>query len=186
MVDENCFLTAGVTQGQLNALVKKLGGLQVMDDILTGKIKFELVKPSLLEVLDRVEITANPAQGPFSKKDLNIVGSNDRFDDEILSQMGQVSESMTARQHKLLETSVDVPILVELGVGDDPSTIALSAGQFRVWLQTAEHRWHVLYIQGKTEVWAVDVDWHGDGWYCRAYSTSNVASWSQGRVLVFR
>jgi hypothetical protein len=88
------------------------------------------------------------------------------------------SRPTKVRQFKLLNASVDGPILTALG-GDAKARIAL--GHVYEFLKTADRGlWYIFYVADKTgAVWAVDVIWHDGGWRVDA---DPIASPNEGRV----
>ncbi len=109
-----------LTLGRIEALVNKLGGEDSVDGILSGKLTVTLTV-ALKSILALLGTIAVPATKQFVAKDNFQVGKagigwlGDNFKAWFLGKTEGPVEGSTLRYHKLTESSLDTPILAELG-----------------------------------------------------------------------
>lgn len=118
------WITQNWTSGQLNALVKKIGGEEVARGILDGSLVFKIEKPAVSPLLERLGTSLVLATtGPFVasekfklKKDGGICShlGND-FQSWFLGKTEEAKGETTLRFARLTRNSLDKPILDELG-----------------------------------------------------------------------
>lgn len=183
------WMTQDWTTGQLNALVKNLGGEKVARGILDGTVKFVVSSvENFLTLLRTVRIPAQPAvttsKEYFKEAGVVITGSN--FENQFYGLEVTATEEAKLAVRRLERDSPSVPILTELG--DKAET---NVSQFRAFL--AENRksteWFIFYLRGKDgSLWAVGARWDvgGGGWRVSAGSVGGPTRWRAGGRVVSR
>jgi hypothetical protein len=192
------------------AIVNKLGGEDVADAFLRGE--YELIKiaqaieTALLEFVDTVVIWATPGKLVAKERfvintdrnapvKINFLGRN--FTAWFLSGDGKIEDTITEQTlyyHKLRQSSVDSPIIDELG-GEAKAETTLSEmfcpmvhqrhGEDGALLNN--DRSNIFYIRDQNGVLrAVGVSWDGDGWYVDAYSVDGLGGWRGGAQVFSR
>jgi hypothetical protein len=141
--------------------------------------------PSILELVSTVVVPATTSK--FVAKEKFVVNTNfnapvkisavwDNFNIWFLSGSGKIeylASEQKLRYHKLRKSSVDGPIIAELG-GAEKSETTLSEmfslmekqknGEYGVLLNN-DHNTNIFYIRDQNNVLcAVSVYWDGDGW----------------------
>lgn len=128
---------------------------------------------------------------------VKISGFGSNFTDWFLSGNGKIEEPITRqvlRSMKLLKSSVDGPIIAELG-GEAEAETTLTELYALMKLQANGQKgallnngwWNIFYIKDQTGVLrAVDVGWSGDGWSVGASSVGGPRVWSGGGQVFSR
>jgi len=182
------WMTQDWTTGQLNALVKNIGGDKIARGILDGTVKFTVLKESILNLIRTLWVSAQPAVTTSEDyfKEAGVVVMGDNFQNQFLGLEIGASERTEFTIRKLEKESLDRPILDELG-----DKAEISASQFKAFL--AENRrspeWFIFYLRGRDgNLWAVIAHWNSviDGWYVRAFSVGNPNEWVAGHRVVSR
>ena len=201
MSTETEFASAGLTAGQLNAIVKKLGGKENALALLHDEIK--IVRTKILEHIGIVKIPATSqkfvAKDHFKlKKDGGICswfGSN--FQTWFLEGESKIEEPIEEQElgfHKLTKNSVDGPIIEELGGKAKAETtlqevFALISKQPKGEegdLLTDGYA-NIFYVRDKENALrAVGVYWRDDGWLVYAYSVEDPGGWHAGYQVFSR
>ncbi len=200
----------GVPAEQLTALYESglLSDLSKADVAKVDRDEFRRVigLGILLESIGLVIIPATTE--PFVAKDKFVVNTKrnatvkisavwDNFTSWFLSGAGKTEDPIgeqTLRYHKLRKSSVDGPIITELG-GEVKVETTLSEmfslmekqkhGEDGVLLNNGYA--NIFYIRDQNGVLrAVCVDWVGDGWYVRAGSVERPGGWSGGNRVFSR
>lgn len=198
------WMTKDWTSGQLNALVKKIGGEKVARGILDDIVQFQIVEQKkekqLLELVKTIKV---PAVKRFVASEKFVVNKN--IDDVPIAWLGEnfrkhflnkkeenVSEAELKAQ-KLLEDSVDSPILKKLG-GKKKVKIFL-ANFWEALKQKTENQetgWVFGYILADENdldtLWAVIASRSsvGLGWNVYAFSVEDPLPWNAGFLVVSR
>jgi hypothetical protein len=156
--------------------------------------------PSILELVSTVVVPATTVNlvakekfvrdtGRKAKVKISYLGDN--FTEWFLSGSGKTENPIseqTLRYHKLRQSSVDGPIIAELG-GAEKSETTLSEmfalmekqgkGEDGVLLNNGYA--NIFYIKDQNGVLrAVDVGWDGGGWGVRAFSVESPRRWDGG------
>lgn len=204
------FASKNFTIGQLNSVVKKLGGEEATKRFLQGKTKVvevEETENKLLESLGTVVVPATKkkfvVKNEFvdGKNDINWIGKNidNWFSNTIEEPVGKTE----FRQSTLLEGSVDNPIIAELG---GKKKVKAYFSQILSLMRNVLKRDGTVYIfyaetdfskdekhlaykneKGKKVVLrAVGVRWGGDGWSVDAYSVELPFRWLVDSVVFSR
>ncbi len=185
------WMTQDWTMGQLNALVKKIGEKNahaILGDKVKFSIVFETVASTLLTLLRTVRMPAQPAvttsKQYFAEAGAKWFGNN--FESQFLGLEVPVTDVAELAVRKLEQSSLDAPILTELG--DKAET---SVSQFKQFL--ADNRgsteWFIFYLRGKDgRLWAVSASWvaDGGGWYLGARSVESPGRGGAGDRVVSR
>lgn len=204
------------TTGPLNQLIVNLGGQEgdqweeelkkflrkepCWSNGQVAQVTQPKTKPSILELVSTVVVSATTSK--FVAKDKFVVNTRrnapvkisavwDNFTSWFLSGDGKtedhISEQML-RYHKLRKSSVDGPIITELG-GEEKSETTLTemfslmekqkSGEDGVLLKNGYA--NIFYIRDQNGVLrAVYVHWHDDGWCVNADSVEYPGRWSDG------
>ncbi|MFA5736995.1 MAG: hypothetical protein WC893_02470 [Candidatus Paceibacterota bacterium] len=200
-----------INQTAVEGWTKNQKGLKkTLADCLLPQMSVALVKPAkpelLLEPVGAVVIPATT--GKFVAKDKFVVNTKrnasvkisavwDSFTSWFLSGDGK-TEDPTSEQtlcyHKLRKSSVDGPIITELG-GEEKSETTLTEmfslmekqknGENGVLLNNGYA--NIFYIRDQAGVLrAVRVGWSDGGWYLSAYSALRPNGWRGGRQVFSR
>lgn len=210
------------TTGPLNQLIVNLGGQE--GDQWEEELKKFLRKepcwsngqvaqvtqpkptPSILELVSTVVVSATTSKfvakekfvrdtGRKAKVKISYLGNN--FTEWFLSGSGKTEDPgsvQTLRYHKLRKSSVDDPIITELG-GEAKAETTLTEmfslmekqknGEDGVLLNNGYA--NILYIRDQNGVLrAVGVFWNGVGWYVYARSVEGPDRWSDGLQVFSR
>mgnify|MGYP001577204960 CR=1 FL=1 len=156
--------------------------------------------PSILELVSTVAVSATSGQFVAKEKFVRDTGHKanvkisylgDNFTTWFLSGKGKTEDpisEITLRYHKLRQSSVDGPIITELG-GEAKAETTLSEmfslmekqknGESGTLLNNG--RANIFYIKDQNGVLrAVCVGWNDDGWDVIAYSVENLSRWDGG------
>ena len=202
---------ASWTFGQVEALINILGGDEVARNILAGKVKVvaqtvQQVIETLLDFAGTVTVPATTSKLVAKEKFMISTERNapvkisylgDNFTAWFLNNDGKIEDPITEqtlRYHKLRQSSVDGPIITELG-GEAKAETTLSEmfslmekqkhGEDGVLLNNGYA--NIFYIKDQNSVLrAVYVYWDGDSWYVYAYSVEYPRRWGDGRQVFSR
>jgi hypothetical protein len=210
------------TTGPLNQLIVNLGGQEgdqweeelkkflrkepCWSNGQVAQVTQPKTKPSILELVSTVGVSATTSK--FVAKDRFVVNTKrnapvkisavwDNFTSWFLSGDGKTEDpesEQTLRYHKLRKSSVDGPIITELG-GEEKSETTLTEmfslmekqknGEDGVLLNNGYA--NIFYVRDLTGVLrAVYVYWVGDGWYVDADSVENLYRWDGGNQVFSR
>jgi hypothetical protein len=193
------------TNGQEEALKNILGGDKVCRKILSGKVKvtIEEIKDLLLELIGTIDI---PENVNFVAKNMFVVDTSRKAKVKIsylgdnlkawFLNDGGISKNFigeqTLRYHKLKKSSVDGPVIAELGGETKAGTTLCEMfslmekqknGEDGVLLNNGYA--NIFYVQDTAGVLrAVFVGWFDDGWRVNASSVENPCGWD-GDYQVF-
>ena len=175
--------------------------------VLSGRKRIETYEvESLLEFINTITILTSTEK--FVAKDRFIVNTSDdalvkiayisnSFTEAFLQDEGktedQITEEQILRCSKLRRSSVDTPIIVELG--EDKAEIFLRefwhllenqpSGNDGILLTNGYA--NIFYIRNSRGVfYAVDAYWRRDGWNLDVYSVENPNEWDAGSQIVSR
>lgn len=197
------FASANLTVGQLNALVKTLGGEPTVRGILDGTVEFQITKRAILEHIGTVDVPGSPE--PF------VVGEHFRLDlsskapvkisyigDNFKTWFGGTTEKPKAptalRYGKLLQPSKDTPIIAELG-GEEKSETTLAEmfylmglqGKGEVGVLLNNGSANIFYVRDRSgALRTVRVFWDGDGWNVFAIPVGDPYGWRGGSHVFSR
>jgi hypothetical protein len=195
------FASQNLTAGQLNAIVKKLGGEQgalrflADETIVSENPKNGASRTVIAKLLEEVGQPVDlPAIERFVAREKFVVDRNgelpishlgDNFRANFLDVVEENVEAAKLTQRKLLKRSVDKPILSALD-GEEKARIALA--HVFDYLKTADRNlWFIFYVKdAKGVLWAVYAGWDDGGWYVDADAVSNPDEWRDGRRVVSR
>jgi hypothetical protein len=163
-------------------------------------------KPSIFELVSTVVVSATTSK--FVAKDKFVVNTKrnapvkisavwDNFTSWFLSGEGKTEDPIseqTLRYHKLRKSSVDGPIITELG-GEEKSETTLTEmfslmekqknGEGGVLLNNGYA--NIFYIRDQNRVLrAVYVRWSDDGWNVNAFSVERPDGWDDGHRVFSR
>jgi len=192
-------------RGQDEALLNILGGQEVAEQIIARRVRvtieeIEKVGESILEFVSTVSIS--PTTGPFVAKERFVVNTkrnapvkinylSDDFISRFLLGEGKTEDPIgeqTLRSHKLRQSSVDGPIITELG-GEAKAETTLTEvfspmekqknGEDGVLLNNGYA--NIFYIRDQNGLLcAVGARWVGVGWYVFACSVEAPGRWFGG------
>lgn len=188
-----------VTNGQTEAAINILGGWESFQKVLSGEILVTLTAKvkSILALLGTIVI---PAQKKFVVRDnfkidkagIGYLGEN--FKNRFFGKTEEATPEVTLRYHKLNESSLDGPILAELGDKTETtlanlfSLLSLQArGQSGV-LSTNGYA-NIFYVRDcQGELRAVLASWSsGYGyWYVFAFTVTDPYGWRAGLQVFSR
>lgn len=190
----------GWTNNQAS-LKKNLAGC-----LLPPAVSKKLTPELLLEPVGTVTISATA--GRFVARDKFVINTSasakvkisylgDNFKSWFLEGDGKIEEligEQTLRYAKLRKSSVDGPIISELG-GETKAETAL-AEMFSLMKEQANGEAGILLNNGYANIFyvhdlsgvlrTVDVFWYGDGWYVFASAVENPFRWDDGSQVFSR
>jgi len=194
------FASKNFTIGQLNSVVKKLGGEEATRRFLQGKLKVveaEEIKNTPLESLNTVVVSATKKKFAVKKKfivdisnkakvKISYLGSN--FREWFLDKVEEPIEETELRYSRLKERSVDEPIIAELG-GEAKAETSLTEIFSLIEMQKNgeggallnDGYANIFYARDINGVLrAVGVCWFGGGWYVGALLVEDPGRWIVG------
>ncbi|MFA6278757.1 MAG: hypothetical protein WCS97_01940 [Candidatus Paceibacterota bacterium] len=196
------FASKNLTAGQLNAIVKKLGGEEMALRFLRDELTVS--EPIAKKLLNFVTTTNVSEVTSFIVKDkfregkttdgVKIAWLGSNFKENFLGKTERGIASATLRIQKLTKDSLDAPILTELGDTAETTLAQLwelmklqGSGQEGKLLVNG---WaNIVYIRDKNEnLWAVYARWSSgsDGWVVGAYSVESPGRWGADFQVVSR
>lgn len=118
-----------------------------------------------------------------SKAEVKISHMSEDFKSLFVDGVAEDTEATTLNIHQLQQSSLDAPILAELG-----DRVPIKRGQLYEYLRTASREvWHVAYLVGNDgNLWAVYFRWGGGGWRLLVCSVESSDEWREGRRFVSR
>jgi hypothetical protein len=202
-MSEDRFATASLTGGPMNAIVKKLGGEDGALRLLPGDMVVAAAEPKkLLEFVTTVNVAALEcftAMDAFKvdtgpKTAVQIAWIGDNFEQNFLRKTEDACEAAELKVHKLLEQSLDPPIITELADNHE-----ITLGQFFSLLQKqgkgeagpllVNFYANIAYIRDfNGTLWAVHARWSADrgGWGVVADSVEGPGRWVGGFQVLSR
>ncbi|OGI47067.1 hypothetical protein A2121_00275, partial [Candidatus Nomurabacteria bacterium GWB1_40_6] len=189
--------------GGTNADLKALSSGDMFAKILPVLRGYGKVIVTLLEFISTINITATAtkfvAKEKFKlKKDGGICSYlGDNFKEWFLSGDGKTEEQIgeqTLRYTKLLRSSLDGPIIIELGGEEKAETTLAEVFSLMEKQPKGEegalltNGWaNIFYVRDDTGVLrAVRVHWHDVGWHVLARGVSDPSSWHAGSQVFSR
>lgn len=191
---------ANLDLGTIEAVFNKLGGIAAAQAFLRDEVTVtKPAKPSLLRLMSTESIAAIPSfksaecfKVDTKKAAVRIGYLGDNFQKHFGRKEEGASEAVELKIHKLTESSLDAPIITELG-----QTCEITLGQFFALLSKQgkgeagpllTNGWaNIAYIRDDEGIlWAVGAYWGsgGGGWGVRARSVEHPGGWGDGgRVL---
>lgn len=187
--------------GQIESIVNKLGGMEGVKALLSGSV--EIIRTKILDFIDTVVTSATTEK--FVAKEKFVVNTKDGAPVKISYLSGNfrkwfydkteyIIEEQELRYAKLSKSSVDGPIIEELG-GEAKAETTLSE-MFDLMLKQNNGEDGVLLNNGYANIFyikdisgvlrAVDVSWHGGGWNVGASSVESPPGWFDGRQVFSR
>lgn len=176
---------AGATNADLKVLSKGDMFARILP-VLRGRAK--VVVSSILTLLRTVSIAVQPAATTskeyFEQAGVKSMGQN--FQNQFLGLEIAATPETELAVRKLEESSLDAPIMSELGEKAETST-----SQFRAFLDAnrGSQEWFIFYLRGKDgNLWAVYAYWDGrlEGWHVEAHSVEYSRRWYAGYRVVSR
>jgi hypothetical protein len=203
-MSEDRFAMADLTGGQMNAIVKMLGGHDGALRLLRGELKVVPTEPKkLLELVMAVSVPAVErfvAEDHFKvdtgrKAKVKIAALWDNFTACLLPKVEEGVLAGELKVYKLLQSSLDAPIMTELG---DLRSFATTLADLWAMLEKQPNgeqgplltnSWaNIFYIHDKDgKLWAVVAVWDaGSGWNVEAYSVEEPDRWDDGVQVLSR
>jgi len=199
-----------LTVGQMEAAINMMGGWEAFQAYLRGEFVLTKVARAihefLLEFIGKVTIPATTGKfvtkkkfvlgaGPKAKVKISFLGDN--FTKWFLSGKGKIEDQtieQTLVYHNLKKSSVDGPIIAELG-GETKAETTLSDIFYLMEKQGNDENGillnngftNIFYVKDQSIVLrAVNVSWRGGGWSVLAYSVENPRMWNACRRVFSR
>lgn len=159
-----------------------------------------VVKTTASTLLKQVGIVDLPSTSKFivsdlfaaSSKEVKIAWIGDNFRNNFSSKVEDPQGETTLCVSKLKKNSLDMPIMAELGNGTETTLanvwqmLKKQANGEKGKLLTNGYA-NIFYVRdAKGVLWAVSVDWGGDGWSVGTYSVAHPFGWSGGRQVFSR
>lgn len=208
------FASADLKHGETNALVKIIGGADVVHQILRGEVTVTVTpraesetklktEPSRIVLAGLLEEIGEPVKLPAIHRfvarekfvvnregELPISGLGTNFETSFLGVEEEAIPAATLKQRKLLKRSVDASILAALGDADvakvEKALVALA--HVFTYLKTANRKlWYIFYVaDANGSAWAVLALWSDDGWGIEASSVRYPVEWNVEDHVVSR
>ncbi len=197
-----------LTLGQIEAGINKIGGEDAFMRLLAGELNVVPAKPAdpkkLLEALTTVSVAACEkfvAKEHFKvdtgrKAKVKIAFLWDNFSKHFLPKTEEGVLAGEIKVHKLLQSSLDAPIMTELG---DPTSYSTTLADMWAMLEKQPNGEegallvngyaNIFYIHDiEGNLWAVSADWFADrgGWRVGAYSVERPGRWVDGIQVLSR
>ena len=193
------FASAGLTAGQLNAIVKKLGGhdmaLCFLRDELVVKA-VELLLVTIVSVTGSEKFVATEAFGENNPDGIRF----HIWDDFRNNFLGKIEEKVPAADiavHRLEKSSRDPAIMAELDIDPKVKKGVIKLAHFYKLIKAQANGEdgpllvngyaNIAYVEDKKgSFWAVDALWFGADreWSVNAYSVGNPLGWGDGRQVI--
>lgn len=194
-----------LTLGQIEAGINKIGGEDAFMRLLAGELNVVPAKPSdpkkLLELVTTTSVaaiesfkSAESFKVDTKKAATRIYYLGDNFKKHFGRKEEGASEATEIKVHKLTESSLDAPIITELG-----QTCEITLGQFFALLSKQgkgesgpllTNGWaNIAYIRDdEGNLWAVGASWDSvdGGWDIEAGSVEAPNEWDDGDRVVSR
>lgn len=193
---------ADLSLGTIEAVFNKLGGLDGAQAFLRDEVT--VAKPATSKLLELVTSVAVVGLAPFAAKDkfktkktpdgVKLYWVGDNFKENFLEKVEGEAAPATLKLHMLKKSSLDAPILAELG--EEAQETKLSH-LWELLQKQPEGEKGTLLVNGyanifyvrdtKGNLWAVCADWRsGYGWDFEASSVENPREWGGGSQVVSR
>ncbi len=190
-----------LTLGQTEALVNKLGGLDVVKGILSGKLTLTVARMARIsDLLSPVTTVKIPATGKFFASDhfttnikaVKFAWFGDNFKQHFLHKEEAPQGEVELKVSQLKKDSLDKPILTELGDKAETNLTSIwellekqPNGEQGILLTNGYA--NIFYVRdSKGVLWAVGVYWDGDGWGVDADSVEIPFEWFVGFLIFSR
>lgn len=181
------FAMADLTGGEMNALVKTVGGSNVVRQILRGEITVRVIKGLLEEFGPMTETRAIAnfvARNKFVadvQGELPIWSLSASFQRIFLDVIELDVPFAMLKQSKLLKPATNPVILAALGNTTKIEKARVALAHVFSYLKTADHRFRFLFYvaDAKGIIWAVHASWNVGGWAINAYPNSNSGEWRE-------
>lgn len=189
------FASAELTAGQLNALVKKVGGKDRVLEILRGDVELAIKQPCLLRRVSTIQVSGVKKFVAADRlKAANVGCMDDNFKKLFLNKVEENIEDAAIAIHRLEKASLDAPILAELGNRAETKLCQLfallekqSRGEKGVLLVSGYA--NIVYIRGNDgNLLAVSASWnsHFGYWGVGAHSVEPPTGWFDGPQVLSR
>lgn len=197
-----------LTLGQIEAGINKIGGEDAFMRLLAGELNIVPAKPSdpkkLLELVTTVSVAACEkfvAKEHFKvdtsrKAKVKIAFLWDNFSKHFLPKTEEGVLAGEIKVNKLLQSSLDAPIMTELG---DPRSYSTTLADLWALLEKQPNGEegallvngyaNTLYIHDtEGNLWAVFASWYAayGGWYVEALSVGRPGRWVDGIQVLSR
>lgn len=197
-----------LTLGQIEAGINKIGGEDAFMRLLAGELNIVPAKPAdpkkLLELVTTVSVAACEkfvAKEHFKvdigrKAKVKIAFLWNNFSKHFLPKTEEGVAQGEIKVHKLLQSSLDAPIMTGLG---DPRSYSTTLADLWALLEKQPNGEegallvnsyaNILYIHDtEGNLWAVGAYWGADhgGWDVEAYSVEDPFRWSGGYQVLSR
>lgn len=197
-----------LTLGQIEAGINKIGGEDAFMRLLAGELNVVPAKPAdpkkLLELMTAVSVAACEkfvAKEHFKvdtgkKAKVKIAFLWDNFSKHFLPKTEEGVLAGELKVHKLLQSSLDAPIMTELG---DPRSYSTTLADMWGMLEKqpggeegallVNGYANIFYIHDtEGNLWAVSAYWGASrgGWYVEANSVGSPDGWRGGRQVLSR
>lgn len=196
------FASKNLTAGQLNALVKILGGEEVVHGILNKSVEVVVNTVKLLRQLTIVSaagIQKFAAAGAFGENNPDGIKFYlwKNFQNNFLGKIEEDVPAATIAVHRLEKSSRDQGIMAELGIDLETKKGVIKLAHFFELIKAQANGQegqllvngyaNIAYIEDENgKLWAVSADWGSDGrgWDVYASSVEDPREWRDGgRVL---
>lgn len=184
------------TLGQVEAVWNKLGGVEGVARFLAARVKIvpmELLKHvSAVEVLGAAKFVAANHFKVGTASGVKIGWLSNEFKEFFLGKTEESVDPATLTIHRLIDASLDAPIMAELGPRTETSLAELFAlfqkqGNGENGLLLTNGCANIFYIRGTDgNLWAVGAFWHCDSWYLDARSVEFPCEWTAEDLVVSR
>ena len=186
------FAMADLTGGEMNALVKTVGGSTVVRQILRGEVVVRVTKGLLEEFgpMTQTRAIANfVARNKFVvdvQGELPIWSMNASFRAYFLDVIELDVPFAMLKQNKLLKPAFNADILAALGDTTKIEKARVALAHVFSYLKTADHRFWFLFYVADAEgiIWAVHASWHVGGWEIHAFPNSNSGEWRENIYVI--
>jgi hypothetical protein len=197
--EKTMFASKDLTLGQINALVKKVGGHTEVLDVLSGKTTLVLQPQSKPKMLDCVATVRIPALSEFVAIDRitrRTVGADQvkisefraEFKKCFLYGAGKIEQPAHSFEmciSRITNSSFVSSYVDELGRNADA---VISLGALYAFMQTADYaKTYLAYVESQTgSICTVVTLYDGDGWIFAAYSVAELrkTKWDPEVTLV--
>ncbi len=187
-----------INLGQIEAIINKLGGEDGVKGLLSGALVVvqnttAQAKEKLLEFVSTVRVSGSKrfvARDSFKKGNADGVKIYDIYQSFKTNFLGKTKEEEVSdadlKIHKLLKSSRDPNIIVELGANHETCLTYVwnlmknqpNGEEGTLLTNSFANIFYVRDVEGV--LWAVDVGWYGFGWGVGASSVGSVDGWNAG------
>ena len=175
-----------VTAGQTEACINRFGGWDNFLRFIGGQGR--VVFDSILEFVRTLIIPAQPELTTSEKffEDAGVKWMSETAKSVLLNRKVEACGETELRVSRLLENSIDEPILDELGDKAEISPTQLAAFLDR---NRESSEWFIFYVLDEEgTLWAVRAYWFAEsgGWRLSADSVTSLDGWFAGSQVVSR